>query len=47
MRNRAQPEEIIKMLCLDPPGLRVTYAAKGLGVSKTTLSTIISGKAET
>ena len=33
MHNPPHPGEIIKELCLEPLGLSVTNAAKGLGVS--------------
>lgn len=45
MHNPPHPGEIIKELCLEPLGLSVTEAAKGLGVSRKTLSSIINGKA--
>jgi addiction module HigA family antidote len=45
MYNPPHPGEIIKELCLDPLGLSVTEAAKGLGVSRKTLSAIVNGKA--
>ena len=44
MRNPPHPGEIIKELCIEPLGLSVTEAAKGLGVSRKTLSSIINGK---
>lgn len=44
MHNPPHPGEVIKELCLDPLGLTVTEAAKGLGVSRKTLSSIINGK---
>jgi len=45
MHNPPHPGTVIKELCLDPLDLSVTDAAKGLGVSRKTLSTIINGKA--
>jgi len=45
MHNPPHPGEIIKELCLAPLDLTVTDAAKGLGVSRKTLSSIINGKA--
>ena len=45
MHNPPHPGEIIKELCLEPLGLSVTAAAKALGVSRKTLSSIINGKA--
>ena len=45
MHNPPHPGEIIKELCLEPLGISVTAAAKALGVSRKTLSSIINGKA--
>lgn len=45
MHNPPHPGRIIKELCLDPLGLSVTEAAKGLGVSRKTLSAILNGRA--
>jgi antitoxin HigA-1 len=45
MHNPPHPGEIIKSLCLEPLGLTVTEAAKGLGVSRKTLSAILNGRA--
>ena len=45
MHNPPHPGKIIKSLCLDPLGLTVTDAAKGLGVSRKTLSGILNGRA--
>ncbi|MEE9352059.1 MAG: HigA family addiction module antitoxin [Thiotrichaceae bacterium] len=45
MHNPPHPGIVIKELCLDPLDLSITDAAKGLGVSCKTLSTIINGKA--
>jgi len=45
MHNPPHPGEIIKQLCLEPLGITVTEAAKGLGVSRKTLSSIINGQA--
>lgn len=44
MHNPPHPGEIIKELCIEPLGLSVTEAAKGLGVSRKTLSSIINGR---
>lgn len=44
MHNPPHPGEIIKELCLEPLELSVTEAAKALGVSRKTLSSIINGK---
>jgi len=45
MHNPPHPGKIIKALCLDPLGLSVTEAAKGLGISRKTLSAILNGRA--
>lgn len=45
MHNPPHPGEVIKELCLEPLGLTVTEAAKGLGISRKTLSSILNGKA--
>ena len=45
MHNPPHPGEIIKELCLEPLALTVTDAAKGLGISRKTLSSILNGKA--
>lgn len=45
MHNPPHPGRIIKDLCLAPLGLTVTEAAKGLGVSRKTLSGILNGRA--
>jgi addiction module HigA family antidote len=44
MHSPPHPGEIIKALCIEPLGLSVTEAAKGLGVSRKTLLSIINGK---
>jgi addiction module HigA family antidote len=44
MHNPPHPGEAIKELCLEPLGLSVTDAAKGLGVSRKTLSTLLNGR---
>jgi addiction module HigA family antidote len=46
MHNPSHPGKIIKALCLDPLGLTVAEAAKGLGVSRKTLSGILNGQTE-
>lgn len=38
------PGEIITELYLEPSGLTVTEAAKGLGISRNTLSALLNGK---
>ena len=45
MHNPPHPGEVLRRLCLDPLGLTVTEAAKGLGVSRKTLSSILNGRA--
>ena len=45
MHNPPHPRKIIKALCLDPLGLSVTAAVKGLGISRKTLSAILNGRA--
>lgn len=45
MHAPPHPGEVLKTLCLEPLELTVTAAAKGLGVSRKTLSAIINGRA--
>ncbi len=45
MHNPPHPGEMIKELCIEPLGLTVTEVAKGLGISRKTLSSIVNGKA--
>ena len=45
MHNPPHPGAILKKLCLEPLGLSVTDAAKGLGVSRKTLSSVLNGRA--
>ena len=45
MHNPPHPGEVLRQLCLAPLGLSVTDAAKGLGVSRKTLSSILNGRA--
>jgi len=45
MHNPPHPGEIIRKLCIEPLGLTVTRAAKGLGLSRKTLSQLLNGKA--
>ena len=45
MHNPPHPGEVIKELCIEPLGLSVTEAAKGLGISRKTLSNILNGHA--
>src|SRR5258706_1899350 len=43
--NPPHPGEILRSLCLEPLGLSVTDVAKGLGVSRKTLSAVLNGRA--
>jgi addiction module HigA family antidote len=43
MHNPAHPGEVIRQACLDPLGLSVTDAAKGLGVTRKALSELVNG----
>ncbi|HBA40496.1 MAG: addiction module antidote protein, HigA family [Deltaproteobacteria bacterium RIFCSPLOWO2_02_56_12] len=45
MHNPPHPGEVLRKLCLRPLGLSVTQAAKALGVSRKTLSSILNGRA--
>jgi len=45
MHNPPHPGEILRELCLEPLGLSVTDAAKALGVSRKTLSSVLNGRA--
>ena len=44
MHNPPHPGETIKELCIEPLSLTVTDAAKGLGVSRKTLSALLNGR---
>jgi addiction module HigA family antidote len=44
MHNPPHPGEVLRGLCLEPLGLSVTEAAKALGVSRKTLSSILNGR---
>jgi addiction module HigA family antidote len=44
MHNPPHPGEVIQKLCLEPLGLSVTKAAKALGVSRNTLSSLLNGE---
>ena len=44
MKNPVHPGEIVLHECIEPLGLTITEAAKGLGVARTTLSRLINGK---
>ena len=44
MQDPCHPGEIVKHECLEPLGLSVTRAAKGMGVTRQTLSDLINEK---
>lgn len=44
MHNPPHPGVAIRELCIEPLGLTVTDAAKGLGVSRPTLSELLNGR---
>lgn len=44
MHSPPHPGEVIRKLCLEPLGLSVTKAAKALGVSRNTLSSLLNGE---
>jgi len=43
MKDPPHPGEVVRELCLEPLGLTVTTAAKGLGISRKTLSELLNG----
>jgi addiction module HigA family antidote len=45
MKNPPHPGRIVRQECIEALGLTVTQAAKGLGVTRKTLSEIVNGKA--
>ncbi len=45
MHNPPHPGEVLRELCLEPLGVSVTAAARALGVSRKTLSSILNGRA--
>ncbi|MDK9719582.1 MAG: HigA family addiction module antitoxin [Rhodospirillales bacterium] len=45
MRNPPHPGGIVRRQCLDPLGLTVTEAAKGLGVTRQALSDLVNERA--
>jgi addiction module HigA family antidote len=45
MQNPVHPGEIVREECIKPLGLTVEQAANGLGVSRSTLSRLINGRA--
>ena len=44
MHNPPHPGGVVRRQCLEPLGLTVTEAAKGLGVSRNTLSMLLNGR---
>ncbi|HEX9645877.1 MAG TPA: HigA family addiction module antitoxin [Alphaproteobacteria bacterium] len=44
MHDPPHPGAVIRRQCLEPLGLTVTAAAKGLGVSRNTLSMLLNGR---
>jgi len=45
MHSPPHPGEVLRELCLEHLGVSVTCAAKALGVSRKTLSSILNGRA--
>ena len=45
MHNPPHPGEVLRALCLEPLNLTVTDAARSLGVSRKTLSSVLNGRA--
>jgi addiction module HigA family antidote len=46
MHNPPHPGEVVRELCIEPLGLTVSDAARGLGVSRKTLSALLNGRFE-
>jgi addiction module HigA family antidote len=44
MHNPPHPGEVLRKLCLEPLGLSITKAAKALGISRSTLASLIKGQ---
>lgn len=44
MHNPPHPGALLRRQCLEPLGLTVTEVAKGLGVSRNTLSMLLNGR---
>jgi addiction module HigA family antidote len=44
MKNPAHPGRVVRSACLEPLGLSVTEGAKILGVTRQTLTKVVSGK---
>ena len=45
MHNPPHPGQVIREFCVEPLNLTVTDAAKALGVTRKTLSTLLNGRA--
>ena len=45
MHNPPHPGEVLRELCIEPLGVSVTDAAKALGISRKTLSSIVNCRA--
>jgi addiction module HigA family antidote len=45
MHNPPHPGEVLRELCIEPLGITVTDAARSLGVSRKTLSSILNERA--
>lgn len=44
MHNPPHPGEVVREFCIEPLGLSVTEVAKGLGVSRSSLSELLNGR---
>jgi antitoxin HigA-1 len=44
MNNPPHPGRIVRQECMEPTGLTATAASKGLGVTRKTLSELLSGR---
>jgi antitoxin HigA-1 len=44
MKNPSHPGRVVRTLCLEPHGLTVIAAAKGLGVSRQALNNLVNQK---
>lgn len=44
MKNPPHPGRIVRQECIEPLGLTVTAAAKGLGVTRKALSELLNGR---
>ena len=45
MKSPVHPGTIVRSACLEPLGLTVTAAAKGLGITRQALNNVVNGKA--